>query len=51
MPGEVGTPLSVDRLAPALAPEPTVTRTNITVRGLEPFDAVTLFLAGALPGF
>ncbi|MEV5046934.1 methyltransferase, FxLD system [Streptomyces griseoincarnatus] len=48
---EDGTPLSVDQLAPALAYEPTVTRTNITVRGQEPFDALTLYLAGALPGF
>ncbi|MFJ7341939.1 methyltransferase, FxLD system [Streptomyces sp. NPDC101110] len=48
---EDGTPLPVDQLAPALAYEPTVTRTNITVRGQEPFDALTLYLAGALPGF
>ncbi|MEU4007179.1 methyltransferase, FxLD system [Streptomyces pseudogriseolus] len=48
---EDGTPLPVDQLAPALACEPTVTRTNITVRGQERFDALTLYLAGALPGF
>lgn len=48
---EDGTPLPVDQLAPALAYEPTVTRTSISVRGQEPFDALTLYLAGALPGF
>ncbi|RPK92320.1 methyltransferase, FxLD system [Streptomyces sp. ADI98-10] len=48
---EDGTPLSVDQLAPALTREPTVTRTNITVGGQEPFDLLTLYLAGALPGF
>ncbi|WP_327669448.1 MULTISPECIES: methyltransferase, FxLD system [unclassified Streptomyces] len=48
---EDGTPLSVDQLAPALTSEPTVTRTNITVGGKEPFDALTLYLSGALPGF
>lgn len=40
-----------DQLAPALTREPTVTRTGITVGGQEPFDALTLYLAGALPGF
>jgi methyltransferase of FxLD system len=48
---EDGTPLPVDQLVPALTGEPTVTRTNITVGGQEPFDALTLHLAGALPGF
>lgn len=48
---EDGTPLPVDQLAPALNREPTVTRTNITVGGQEPFDALMLYLAGALPGF
>jgi protein-L-isoaspartate(D-aspartate) O-methyltransferase len=48
---EDGTPLPVDQLAPALTRKPTVTRTNITVGGQEPFDALTLYLAGALPGF
>lgn len=48
---EDGTPLPVDQLAPALTREPTVTRTNVTVGGQEPFDALTLYLAGALPGF
>ncbi|MFC9288832.1 methyltransferase, FxLD system [Streptomyces sp. NPDC057052] len=48
---EDGTPLPVDQLAPALTREPTVTRTNITVGGQEPFDALSLYLAGALPGF
>lgn len=48
---EDGTPLPVDQLAHALNREPTVTRTNITVGGQEPFDALMLYLAGALPGF
>src|SRR5690606_11918352 len=48
---EDGTPLSVDRLAPALTCKPTVIRTKITVGGQEPFDLLTLYLAGALPGF
>ncbi|MEU7330068.1 hypothetical protein [Streptomyces parvus] len=48
---EDGTPLKVDQLAPALTREPTVTRTDITVGGQEPFDLLTLYLAGALPGF
>ncbi|MFI1929240.1 methyltransferase, FxLD system [Streptomyces sp. NPDC020330] len=48
---EDGTPLLVDQLAPALTREPTVTRTDITVGGQEPFDLLTLYLAGALPGF
>ncbi|WP_455355435.1 methyltransferase, FxLD system [Streptomyces sp. SYSU K217416] len=48
---EDGTPLSVDQLAPALTREPTVTRTGITVGSQEPFDLLTLYLAGVLPGF
>ncbi|WP_432102066.1 methyltransferase, FxLD system [Streptomyces sp. bgisy091] len=48
---EDGTPLPVDQLAPALTLERTVTRTGITVGGQEPFDLLTLYLAGALPGF
>ncbi|MFF4822656.1 methyltransferase, FxLD system [Streptomyces sp. NPDC001312] len=48
---EDGTPLPVDQLATALGHEPTVTRTHITVGGQEPFDVLTLYLAGALPGF
>ncbi|MEU5510414.1 methyltransferase, FxLD system [Streptomyces fungicidicus] len=48
---EDGTPLPVDQLTLALTREPSVTRTGITVGGQEPFDALTLYLAGALPGF
>ncbi|MFG3293460.1 methyltransferase, FxLD system [Streptomyces sp. NPDC048179] len=48
---EDGTPLSVDQLSPALNREPTITRTGITVGGQEPFDLLTLYLAGAMPGF
>ncbi|MFF5273732.1 methyltransferase, FxLD system [Streptomyces sp. NPDC000133] len=48
---EDGTPLPVDQLAPALTREPTVAHTHVTVGGQEPFDALTLYLAGALPGF
>ncbi|MEU8954872.1 methyltransferase, FxLD system [Streptomyces sp. NPDC048518] len=48
---EDGTPLPTDQLAPALTREPTVIRTGITVGGQEPFDLLTLYLAGALPGF
>ncbi|MGW0998870.1 methyltransferase, FxLD system [Streptomyces sp. NPDC002523] len=48
---EDGTPLPVDQLAPALTREPSVTHTHVTVSGQEPFDALTLYLAGALPGF
>ncbi|WP_435058138.1 methyltransferase, FxLD system [Streptomyces sp. bgisy060] len=48
---EDGTPLSVDQLAPALGRTPTTVRTDITVGGQEPFDLLTLYLAGALPGF
>ncbi|MFE0788814.1 methyltransferase, FxLD system [Streptomyces mutabilis] len=48
---EDGTPLPVDQLAPALNREPAVTRTSITVGRQEPFDALMLYLAGALPGF
>ncbi|MGW0564631.1 methyltransferase domain-containing protein, partial [Streptomyces sp. NPDC003016] len=48
---EDGTPLPVDQLAPALVREPTVAHTHVTVGGQEPFDALALYLAGALPGF
>ncbi|MFE1987891.1 methyltransferase, FxLD system [Streptomyces mirabilis] len=48
---EDGTPLPVDQLAPAFAREPFVAHTYVTVGGQEPFDALTLYLAGALPGF
>ncbi|GGJ04201.1 methyltransferase, FxLD system [Streptomyces brasiliensis] len=48
---EDGNPLPVDELAPALTCEPTVTYTHVTVGGQEPFDALTLYLAGVLPGF
>ncbi|MET8408478.1 methyltransferase, FxLD system [Streptomyces sp. NPDC005195] len=48
---EDGTPLPVDRLAPVLTREPSVVHTHVTVGGQEPFDALALFLAGALPGF
>ncbi|GGU55823.1 hypothetical protein GCM10010211_20800 [Streptomyces albospinus] len=48
---EDGTPLPVDQLAPAFTREPTVAHTHVTVGGQEPFDALTLYLAGALPGF
>jgi methyltransferase of FxLD system len=48
---EDGTPLPVDQLAPALTREPSVAHTHVTVGGQEPFDALTLYLAGALTGF
>ncbi|MFF9044325.1 methyltransferase, FxLD system [Streptomyces parvulus] len=48
---EDGIPLAVDQLTPALTREPTATRTGVTVGGQEPFDLLTLYLAGALPGF
>ncbi|MFG2365828.1 methyltransferase, FxLD system [Streptomyces mirabilis] len=48
---EDGTPLPVDQLAPALAREPFVAHSHVTVGGQEPSDALTLYLAGALPGF
>lgn len=48
---EDGAPLPVDQLAPALTREPTVAHTHVTVGGQEPFDALTLYLAGALRGF
>ncbi|MBT2527783.1 methyltransferase, FxLD system [Streptomyces sp. ISL-99] len=48
---EDGTPMPVDQLAPALTREPTVAHTHVTVGGQEPFDALTLYLAGVLPGF
>ncbi|MFD5494435.1 methyltransferase, FxLD system [Streptomyces sp. NPDC127091] len=48
---EDGTPLPVDQLEPALTREPVVAHTHVTVGGQEPFDALTLYLAGALPGF
>ncbi|MET8404648.1 methyltransferase, FxLD system [Streptomyces sp900116325] len=48
---EDGTPLPVDQLGPALTREPSVAHTHVTVGGQEPFDALTLYLAGALPGF
>lgn len=48
---EDGTPLPVDQLAPAFSRELSLTRTHVTVGGQEPFDALTLYLAGALPGF
>ncbi|ASQ93238.1 methyltransferase, FxLD system [Streptomyces sp. 11-1-2] len=48
---EDGAPLSVDQLAPSPTREPTVTQTHVTVGGQEPFGALTLYLAGALPGF
>ncbi len=48
---EDGTPLPVDQLAPALTREPSVVRTGVTVGGQEPFDSLTLYLAGALSGF
>ncbi|WP_406433076.1 methyltransferase, FxLD system [Streptomyces sp. NBC_01589] len=48
---EDGAPLPVDQLAPALTREPTVAHTHVTVGGQEPFDALNLYLAGALPGF
>ncbi|MFE6779470.1 methyltransferase, FxLD system [Streptomyces sp. NPDC057702] len=48
---EDGTALPVDQLAPALTRAPSVTRTNVTVGGREPFDGLALYLAGALPGF
>lgn len=46
---EDGTPLSVGQLA--LTRGPTAARTNITVEGQEPFDLLTLYLAGTLAGF
>ncbi len=48
---EDGTPQPVAPLAPAFATPPVTVRTHVTVRGQEPFDALTLYLAGALPGF
>ncbi|WP_330336446.1 methyltransferase, FxLD system [Streptomyces sp. NBC_00557] len=48
---EDGTPLPVDQLAPAFDKAPTTVRTNVTVEGEVPFDSLTLYLAGALPGF
>ncbi|MFC3572441.1 methyltransferase, FxLD system [Streptomyces yaanensis] len=48
---EDGIPLPVDQLGPALTREPFVAHTHVTVGGQEPFDALTLYLAGALPGF
>lgn len=48
---EDGAPLPVGQLAPALTREPTVAHTHVTVGGQEPFDVLTLYLAGALPGF
>ncbi|MGW0877820.1 methyltransferase domain-containing protein [Streptomyces sp. NPDC002740] len=51
LPWERGTSLPVGQLAPALTREPTVARTHVTVGGQEPFVALTLYLAGALPGF
>ncbi|MFI5804465.1 methyltransferase, FxLD system [Streptomyces sp. NPDC051561] len=48
---EDGTPLPVDELAPAFDARPATVRTHVTVRGQEPFDALPLYLSGALPGF
>ncbi|MEU9446012.1 methyltransferase, FxLD system [Streptomyces sp. NPDC048304] len=48
---EDGTPMPVDQLAPAFDMAPSTVRTHVTVGGEEPFDSLTLFLAGALPGF
>ncbi|MFF3411812.1 methyltransferase, FxLD system [Streptomyces sp. NPDC002742] len=48
---EDGTPMPVDQLAPAFTREPSVAHTHVTVGGQEPFDALALYLAGALPGF
>ncbi|MGW4086423.1 methyltransferase, FxLD system [Streptomyces sp. NPDC004822] len=48
---EDATPMSVDQLSPAFDRAPSTVRTHVTVRGEEPFDSLTLYLAGALPGF
>ncbi|MFD5583328.1 methyltransferase, FxLD system [Streptomyces sp. NPDC127063] len=48
---EDGIPLPVDQLAPAFDKAPFSVRTHVTVGGEEPFDPLTLYLAGALPGF
>lgn len=48
---EDGDPRSVDQLAPAFDKFPCTVRTYVTVGGQEPFDSLTLYLAGALPGF
>ncbi|MFJ2766554.1 hypothetical protein [Streptomyces sp. NPDC087300] len=48
---ENGAQLPVDELAPAHTREPTVVHTHVTVGGQEPFDALPLYLVGALPGF
>ncbi len=45
-----GTPTPVDQLAPAFDMAPSTVRTHVTVGGEEPFDSLTPFLAGALPG-
>ncbi|MFB7739031.1 methyltransferase, FxLD system [Streptomyces sp. NPDC056112] len=48
---EDGTPLPVEQLAPAFDTPASEVRTHVTVGGEEPFDSLTLYLAGALPGF
>ncbi|MFJ2744808.1 methyltransferase, FxLD system [Streptomyces sp. NPDC087440] len=48
---EDGTPLPVDGLAPAVDTPPATVRTHVTVPGQVPFDALLLYLAGALAGF
>ncbi|MEV5433054.1 methyltransferase, FxLD system [Streptomyces sp. NPDC052701] len=48
---EDGTPMPVDQLAPAFDKAPCTVRTGVTVGGEEPFDSLTLYLAGVLPGF
>ncbi|MER6735852.1 methyltransferase, FxLD system [Streptomyces puniciscabiei] len=48
---EDGRPTPVDQLAPAFDMAPSTVRTHVTVQGEEPFDSLTLYVAGALPGF
>lgn len=48
---EDGTPTPVDKLTPAFDMAPSTVSTHVTVGGEEPFDSLSLYLAGALPGF
>ncbi|MFM9370524.1 methyltransferase, FxLD system [Streptomyces sp. Da 82-17] len=48
---EDGVPQPVEELAETFDGPSAQVRTHVTVGGQEPFDALTLYLAGALPGF